>query len=381
MVAAAHVAFVLTGAVTTLLGPLLPVLAGRWGLDDASAGLLFAAQFVGSMAGVACSGPLVARAGFVRASMTGQAAMAAGVGALAFAPWPPALLAVAGYGIGLGITIPATNLLVADAAGPRRSAAVNLLNLAWGLGAVITPPLVAWLAARSSVDTFLLALAGALAVVAAWHARSGARAATPANGPGRSGPPPPMAWRSAAFLTYAALFYIYVGTENGLAGWIAAFAHRLDASAVATATPAIFWTGLLAGRAAAPWLLRRYAEPRLVQAALALAAAGTLVVVTATALPALAAGTALCGIGLSIVFPTTIAQLSRRFEPASARAAAGAFAMAGLGGATLPWLVGVASTSAGSLRAGLLVPLGGCLVMMALHGYRAREEQAGNRMP
>lgn len=34
----AHAAFVLTGVVTTLLGPLLPVLLVRWSLDDAVSG-------------------------------------------------------------------------------------------------------------------------------------------------------------------------------------------------------------------------------------------------------------------------------------------------------------------------------------------------------
>jgi fucose permease len=42
------------------------------------------------------------------------------------------------------------------------------------------------------------------------------------------------------------------------------------------------------------------------------------------------------------------------------------FALAGMGGATLPWFVGLLSTETGNLRAGLFVPLGGCLAMFAL---------------
>ena len=79
---AAHVAFVLAGTVTTLLGPLLPVLAARWSLDDARAGYFFTAQFAGSMLGVALSGTLVSRFGYGRGLSTGPAAMATGVGAL-----------------------------------------------------------------------------------------------------------------------------------------------------------------------------------------------------------------------------------------------------------------------------------------------------------
>src|SRR3954467_8766621 len=59
-----HGGFVVTGIMTTFIGPLLPVLATRWSLTDAQAGELITAQFVGSMAGVALSGILTLRRGF-----------------------------------------------------------------------------------------------------------------------------------------------------------------------------------------------------------------------------------------------------------------------------------------------------------------------------
>jgi fucose permease len=42
------------------------------------------------------------------------------------------------------------------------------------------------------------------------------------------------------------------------------------------------------------------------------------------------------------------------------------FALAAMGGATMPWFVGLTSTATGSLRAGLLIPLAGCGLMIAL---------------
>ena len=378
VIAAAHAAFVLTGTVTTLLGPLLPVLAARWTLDDARAGYFFTAQFAGSMLGVALSGTLVARLGFARAVAAGLAAMAAGVGGLGVAAWPGALLLVGGYGVGLGITIPATNLLVAEAAPERRAEALNILNLAWGIGAVASPPVFAWFAARGRTDAFLFSLAASLVLV--MLAQIGFTRTLRGTAPAQEASDaaaPALRWGSAAFLVYAALFFVYVGTENALAGWIAAFAQRLDAAAIAASTPAFFWAGLLLGRAVAPLLLARFTEATLVQGGLVLATTGVLLVLVAASLAGVMASTFICGFGLSIVFPTTIAQLSRRFANASARAAAAAFACAGLGGATVPWLVGAWSTAAGSLRAGLVVPLIGCLVMIALHAYRARLDRAG----
>jgi fucose permease len=42
------------------------------------------------------------------------------------------------------------------------------------------------------------------------------------------------------------------------------------------------------------------------------------------------------------------------------------FSLAALGGATVPWIVGVVSQKSHSLRVGLLVPLAGCFAMMIL---------------
>ena len=55
--------FLLTGFVTTVLGPVLPWLVARWHLSDAAAGALFTIQFTGSIVAGALSGLIVARLG------------------------------------------------------------------------------------------------------------------------------------------------------------------------------------------------------------------------------------------------------------------------------------------------------------------------------
>src|SRR5207253_10606478 len=59
-----HAAFVLTGVMTTLLGPMLPILSARWTLSDSQAGYLFTAQFATSILGVAISSLMVHRYGY-----------------------------------------------------------------------------------------------------------------------------------------------------------------------------------------------------------------------------------------------------------------------------------------------------------------------------
>ena len=138
---AAHVAFVPTGIVTVLLGPLLPSLSARWGLTDTQAGDLFTAQFAASTLRF-LSGVLVPRLGYRLAIVLGVAWMGFGVGAVSTA-WPLGLGAVAVWGLGLGVCIPACNLLVAEVHPQRSGAALSLLNFTWSAGAVACPILLA----------------------------------------------------------------------------------------------------------------------------------------------------------------------------------------------------------------------------------------------
>jgi FHS family glucose/mannose:H+ symporter-like MFS transporter len=73
------------------------------------------------------------------------------------------------------------------------------------------------------------------------------------------------------------------------------------------------------------------------------------------------------GLGLSAVYPITISLLSREFGAAASRVGSLMFTSANLGGAVLPWLVGVTSNQIGTLKAGLAVPLAGAAIMFVLY--------------
>jgi fucose permease len=72
------------------------------------------------------------------------------------------------------------------------------------------------------------------------------------------------------------------------------------------------------------------------------------------------------GFGLAAVFPITISLLAC-FQGMEKRMAGPMFALAGLGGAVMPWLVGVISTLSGSLQTGLLPPLIAAALLLWLH--------------
>ncbi len=368
-----HVGFVLTGVVTTLLGPVLPILSARWALRDVQAGNLFVAQFAGSMLGVALSGLLLSRRGFRSALSLGYLLIAAGVAALGAAGPSIGLAAVFCYGLGLGFTIPATNLAISDRNPDHREAALNVLNLAWGIGAVACPFLVS-LATRAGVPLgWLWGLAAALGVVAAVVRVLSSETARQAEPPAGPGLVRRRLWSHPVTVILGILFFVYVGTETAVGGWVASYAKRVSASAetLSTLAPAFFWGALLAGRALAPAILRRVTAQRLVIWALLVAFGGVAILVWASTLPLVLLGASLAGVGLASVFPITIASLSY-FGPESKRVAGPMFALSGLGGATLPWLVGLCSTHFASLRIGLAVPLLGAALMLVLQIWKNR---------
>jgi fucose permease len=178
---------------------------------------------------------------------------------------------------------------------------------------------------------------------------------------------------------FAGLFLFYVGVENGFGQWMASYVKSLGTLtlAVALATPSLFYSALMVGRWIAPALLRFVDEVKLVQRGLLLACVGMTGLMFSRQLPAIAATAVAAGLGLSAVYPITISLLSR--ESDSAKIGSMMFVLSNLGGGLLPWIVGVSSTRFATLKAGLCVPLFGCLVMVLLYQQNwTRSEPASN---
>lgn len=366
-----HLNFVLSGVLMTMLGPLLPGFSVRWHLTDVQAGYLFTAQFVSCGLGMIASPALLSRFGYRRTLIAGLLVMAAGVGFLAHAPWAGALAAVCLYGVGFGLNTPAANLFAAEANPENRASALSLLNASWGVGAMASPLLVAAAQRVQRVPLFLFGLSAAMFALAmglSWVRfavdQDRARAERPSS-------PAWRLWQMRSVIGVAALFFIYVGSETAVGGWIATYARRLDLGSHAfwAMTPTFFWGALLAGRMTAPLALRRLRETTVASAGLALASVGIVVILASRSITPVVVGATMTGFGFASIFPISVSMLSHWFSTMAAQVGGAIFPVAYLGGAALPWLVGAVSAQTGSLRAGFLVPLAGSAVMLA--GYLA----------
>src|SRR6266566_5342018 len=217
--------FVVNGIVISFIGPILPVFMAKWGLDDSRAGLFSFVQFSGSFAGVLLSSALVSAKGFKPAITLGLAMLGLGFPLLNARTFALALAASGIYGLGYGFATPGTNLWVGETYGERRASALNIMNLAWGAGAISSSPL-AMLTMRTSLVTPLLYLVAAICATLALvlfrmsfgkppHQEESVPAAKKADSAG-----------NGVAVLLGVLFFVYVGTEVGTSYWAPAHAQR-----------------------------------------------------------------------------------------------------------------------------------------------------------
>lgn len=375
-----HAGFVVAGAVTILLGPILPMLAARWSLKDAQTGYFFLAQFLTAILGSAISSFAIPRWGYKKSFLASFCLIGIGVAALGHFEWVGTLAAISIYGAGLGFLSPATNLWIGEAAKTGRAGALNLINFSWTAGAMACPFLVALTSGDDHLSYLLYGFTLAAAALAI------ASVFLPLDLPVSIDSPRPESSTTGARGSYLAVtmlfgvvFFLHLGSENAIGGWVASYSHRiLDPNSRAwIVTPSLFWGGLLAGRAVAPSILKRVSEIRVVQTALAIAIVGVAILISANDLVGITIGTFVAGAGVAPVFASLMSWMVRAYG-AAARALAGQLLGVGiLGGACVPWGVGVLSTHFGSLKYGLalvLFTLGCTLLLSSLLNRRSASQ-------
>jgi MFS transporter, FHS family, glucose/mannose:H+ symporter len=348
---------VLSGSLTVLLGCVLPRLSALDHLSDRQAGTLLMVQF----SFCAC-GALLVRRNFHQTLARGYALIALAALALHLLPKPFAMLSIAGYGLGLGMVMTSNSMIVGRIFTARRGIALAVLNLCWSLGATLSPLLVARVFGRFSVAVISLtvALFSASFVVITllsrfrWIVEDQRRVITPSESPTRT-----LAY-------FGLLAFLYVGIESATGNWMSTYASRVVAwdYARSNLATACFWSALLLGRTVAPLILLRLAEEKLFLLSVFGSAAGVCLLVAAHSAWFLLVGAAVAGLSLAPIFPLTLSLfMAKAGQP---RNSGWVFAVAGFGGAVLSWLTGIVSSSAGSLRIGLLVPAAAALLLLLM---------------
>lgn len=355
---ALYAGFLLTGALTVLLGAMLPRAAAMDHLRDVQSGTLLMSQFAAS----AC-GALFVRRRWQRTLVWGYGLISAGAFALLFAPGTLAVLAIATYGLGLGMAMTSTSLLVGRLFPSSRAAALSLLNFSWSIGSMLCPLAVARIPGVFSLSALSVPVA-LLSAVFAVVSRFARFAPPPDEKPRQS--PETVDRITTVIVQFAVIGFLYVGIEATIGGWISTYTLRVTdwKFAGGNLAAACFWGAILLGRGIAPLLLRRIPELRLHVFAVFFVAVGVLLLFAAHDPWMLLTGACFAGLSLAPIYPLTISLFIGR---AGETARAGwVFAVAGFGGAVVPWLTGVVSTATHSLRAALLVVFFAAVAMLLI---------------
>ena len=356
------------GMVTVLPGPLLPVMAAQWGLRDVQSGAFFAAVFAASTVGSIFSPHWLRKnlpLGY-GAMTCGVLLLMAGEMARAAVGHVMALIAFALIGLGIGLSVTATNLsvgMIAEDAGPgERARRISLVNLWWGVGAVACPWLIA-AAERAGVLRWLLAAPAAgtasmfWALLPLWRgSRLGVMAAPRAS----------LRSEAGVLAFFAAFLFLYVGVETAVGGWITTYTIRFSGMALADASLMVsaYWLALLAGRWLGSLALVKVAERTVLLAGLGVSLLAVAVLVAPHGRGAVLTAVALAGAGFGPVFPIGVSRMLARVR--DHRNTGWVFAVTASGGAVLPWLTGLVSTRTGSLRDGFGVAMAAMAAILVL---------------
>lgn len=363
-----HVIFFLSGITTVLIGQVLPVLAKHFSLSDLQVSYFFPAQFAGSLLGTLLTSIAGKRNMYFAATIAGSLLMAGGILLMNVDIFAVCLLGFAINGMGIGLTLPAINMLILEMNPDRAGSALSVLNFCWGLGAIVCKPFVDLFgtADHLGMTTWLLAIPIAIGAGALFLLGGGRRETT--NDPSADDEDTTPIWKTPIAWMIAAFNFIHVGFESGIGGWLTTYTGRVPGDPLASwiSPTLLYFLFFVLGRGFAPVLYRFLNESKMLILGLLIILIGMAVILSAPTVLALSLGATIAGFGTSWIFPTNVARFSKTFGPKASRRATPLFICGTLGSALSTWLIGYISDKTGSLHSGMYVLLAAVMMLIIL---------------
>ncbi len=359
------------------LGLLLPLLGKAFGLGPEVEGRLFPADFGGFVVGVLVCGLLSDRLGRKTALLLGIGCFTLGLAAAALAPnFGIVLLASALIGGGSGAMEAVASALASDLYPERRAFFLNVIQVAFGAGAALSPALirsllesqVGWRALYfgfAAVNGLLFFFLSLQFVPRAPHGKEALDFA--ALG---------AVLRRPVFSALCLAQALYVGAEMGFFTWLPTyFKARLPGGETWEGyVITVFWVAMTVGRIGTGGLVERLPLPRLI---LLMAGGGALC--SALALvwhqPLLVTVcVALVGLCFAGIFGVILAEAGERFPTFAGTVFGGVVAAGGLGGAVIPWGIGALAATPLDWRGALALIPGLMLLLVGIALWLERSE-------
>lgn len=416
LMAVAFLGIFVYGLLAALPGSVLPTLERNQYLPtDSAVGTFLLINAIGAVLAYLLSGPIIDRLGKKFALATGAALAVASMLGFAFAvtrvgaatALPLILACSLILGLGANAIVSAGHALVADVASHWRNAALNLLDVCFGLGLMTLPLFVQGLQRRGGLGLIFLTLAGVGVVLTVLTlVPRFPRPAHPESFP--IGEARDL-FKSPSFWLLAMALFMYVGAEVSVGKWVVTFMERdaqllansgvdvarlqemartspgtlnqffeqdpvgLAVANYALGTLSFFALALLVGRLVSSFLLGflKVNSFWLLTAGSAITVVGLAVGFNASQPETVRWALILSGFGMGPIFPTSVG-LASVMVPRIAGTAMSLVMGIGFAGLLLiPPAVGYLSSAlggeAGDVRAGLMAVLAAAVAMLLLH--------------
>lgn len=333
--------FVLLGMGLSVAGPALGHLRDRSGVGIGLSGLVLGGQSLGYIVGSLVSGRPYDRGHGHRVLVIGSATMAfAMVMASVVSDFAAIVVAFVLVGLSGALIDVGGNTLVVWSRPPATiGSALNALHLCFGIGALLTPIMVArsldWSGDLALVPV-VLGVGAVVLVVVLRGVATPARAPAHADAVGAHGASP---W---LFALVASFFFLYVGAEATMAGWVSTYGEVIDIGGIEAAgwLTSVFFAGFTLGRVAAIGVARRMPVATLLVSSCVGSSAAALVLAVGDGSPAVVwAATFAFGFFLGPQFASMMAVGDERLR-LSGSSTSLFVAAAGLGGLVLPVATG-----------------------------------------
>ena len=333
-------AFIALGMTTAVLGPTLPGLAEQTNTQLSGISFLFATRSLGFLLGALLAGRVYDHFPGHPVIVMALLFMSLSLMLIPFVTqlWLlTAVLFAAGI-VESGVDV-GSNTLLAWRLGDKVGPAMNGLHFFFGLGAFLSPIIIAQAMLLNSGDIRLAYWILALIVLPTtlFFVRFPSvpirQRETAVHGEN-------VNWR--LILLAAAFLFLYAGAEVSYGGWIFTYATvlNLDSATNAAYLTSFFWGALTVGRLLSIPLAVRLSTMKMLAGALVgcvLSVAALLI--WRDSLTVLWLGTVALGLSMSFIFPMTLS-LAEQTLSLSGQMASYFFVGAGLGAMLIPWLIG-----------------------------------------
>ena len=362
------------GIVMAVLGAILPSLFDRIGFGAAAAGSLFLTMNFAMLVTTLFFGPLVDRFGFKALLAVSAFLVAAAFLLLSFATTNGVVQAGAVVlGLGGGGLNGGTNALTSGIhEGEKRGAALNVLGIFFGFGALSIPFLIGTLRDLLGLRNILfLATALSLIPFLLYLALRFPKAKQAQGFPIKAAASivrSPLLWLCALILFFQS------GNEFTVGGWISTYLQKTFGlgGSISALILATYWAAIMSGRLLSSRLVRTVRSETLILGSASLALCSAALMALAPSGIAAAAGAVVIGFGFAAIYPTTLAIVGEKFAAFTGTAFSVVIAVGLVGGMLAPWLAGRIA-EASSLRQGLIIPVINCAMIVVLSVLVGRE--------